>query len=170
MSIAQPRWLQLSQTLPRRECFCSAASALNPSRSVHAFVLATFNRGNRNWDGQEKRYRSMQEHIRRAHPEHYISKLPATEESFQLMITTPPSERPPPPATSSLGPHGLYQSPTRIETCTNVLQAMETTDILIMATTRVPRTLPGTWTTSTLDQCCQPLAPRQPSHNYTTTN
>ncbi|TVY13615.1 hypothetical protein LARI1_G007195 [Lachnellula arida] len=57
-------------------------------------------------NGQEKRYRSMQEHIRRAHPEHYISKLPATEESFQLMITTPPSERPPPPTSSSLGPHG----------------------------------------------------------------
>ncbi|KAI9823611.1 MAG: hypothetical protein M1832_002392 [Thelocarpon impressellum] len=42
----------------------------------------------------EKRYRSMQEHIRRAHPEHYISKLPATEESFALMINTPPSARP----------------------------------------------------------------------------
>ncbi|KAI2638076.1 hypothetical protein GGS21DRAFT_538354 [Xylaria nigripes] len=42
----------------------------------------------------EKRYRSMQEHIRRAHPEHYISKLPATEESFLLMINSPPSERP----------------------------------------------------------------------------
>lgn len=41
----------------------------------------------------EKRYRSMQEHIRRAHPEHYISKLPATEESFFLMINTPPSDR-----------------------------------------------------------------------------
>ncbi|MCJ1473336.1 hypothetical protein MMC13_001987 [Lambiella insularis] len=39
----------------------------------------------------------MQEHIRRAHPEHYISKLPATEESFQLMINTPPSARPPQP-------------------------------------------------------------------------
>ena len=36
----------------------------------------------------------MQEHIRRAHPEHYISKLPATEESFNLMISTAPSERP----------------------------------------------------------------------------
>ena len=36
----------------------------------------------------------MQEHIRRAHPEHYIAKLPATEESFALMINTPPSERP----------------------------------------------------------------------------
>lgn len=45
-------------------------------------------------NAQEKRYRSMQEHIRRAHPEHYISKLPATEESFMLMINTPPSERP----------------------------------------------------------------------------
>jgi hypothetical protein len=45
---------------------------------------------------QEKRYRSMQEHIRRAHPEKYISKLPATEESVQLMISTPPSEHPRP--------------------------------------------------------------------------
>ncbi|KAI9824023.1 MAG: hypothetical protein M1826_007556 [Phylliscum demangeonii] len=42
----------------------------------------------------EKRYRSMQEHIRRAHPAYYISKLPATEESFALMINTPPSDRP----------------------------------------------------------------------------
>ncbi|KAI2102621.1 hypothetical protein LOZ34_005445 [Ophidiomyces ophidiicola] len=47
----------------------------------------------------EKRYRSMQEHIRRAHPSHYIPKLPATEESFQLMVSTPPDQRPraPPP-------------------------------------------------------------------------
>ncbi|KAL2756915.1 hypothetical protein ACRALDRAFT_1062596 [Sodiomyces alcalophilus JCM 7366] len=43
----------------------------------------------------EKRYRSMQEHIRRAHPEHYIQKLPATEESFLLMINTDPSTRHP---------------------------------------------------------------------------
>jgi hypothetical protein len=35
----------------------------------------------------------MQEHIRRAHPEHYIPKLPATEESFLLMINSPPTER-----------------------------------------------------------------------------
>ncbi|KAI0443962.1 hypothetical protein F4803DRAFT_512796 [Xylaria telfairii] len=41
----------------------------------------------------EKRYRSMQEHIRRAHPEHYISKLPPTEESFLLMINTPLADR-----------------------------------------------------------------------------
>ncbi len=36
----------------------------------------------------------MQEHIRRAHPEYYLPKLPATKESFELMITTPPHERP----------------------------------------------------------------------------
>ncbi|BAE57538.1 unnamed protein product [Aspergillus oryzae RIB40] len=41
----------------------------------------------------EKRYRSMQEHIRRAHPNNYIPKLPATEESFILMVTTPPEQR-----------------------------------------------------------------------------
>ncbi|KAK1023290.1 hypothetical protein LTS16_025030 [Friedmanniomyces endolithicus] len=41
----------------------------------------------------EKRFRSMQEHIRRAHPEYYIPKLPATKESFELMITSPPHER-----------------------------------------------------------------------------
>ncbi|EUC35289.1 hypothetical protein COCCADRAFT_3442 [Bipolaris zeicola 26-R-13] len=52
----------------------------------------------------EKRFRSMQEHIRRAHPEHYISKLPATEESFLLMVNTPPQERapPPPPTTTAV--------------------------------------------------------------------
>ncbi|KAK3394583.1 hypothetical protein B0H63DRAFT_51169 [Podospora didyma] len=53
----------------------------------------------------EKRYRSMQEHIRRAHPEHYISKLPATEESFLLMINTPPSERPQTQPNNSGPPH-----------------------------------------------------------------
>lgn len=35
----------------------------------------------------------MQEHIRRAHPDHYIPKLPATEESFQKMVNTPPEKR-----------------------------------------------------------------------------
>jgi len=47
----------------------------------------------------------MQEHIRRAHPEHYISKLPATEESFLLMINTPPSERPQTQSNASGQPH-----------------------------------------------------------------
>ncbi|KAI9860852.1 MAG: hypothetical protein M1824_002887 [Vezdaea acicularis] len=56
---------------------------------------------------QEKRYRSMQEHIRRAHPEHYISKLPATEESFFLMVNSTPSVRPPQPPVQS-GPQQMY--------------------------------------------------------------
>ncbi|GAB7356351.1 hypothetical protein MBLNU459_g7141t1 [Dothideomycetes sp. NU459] len=43
----------------------------------------------------EKRFRSMQEHIRRAHPEYYIPKLPATKESFDLMVNSPPQERRP---------------------------------------------------------------------------
>ena len=34
----------------------------------------------------------MQEHIRRAHPEYYIPKLPATKESFELMVNSPPHE------------------------------------------------------------------------------
>lgn len=38
---------------------------------------------------QESRYRSIQEHIRRMHPEQYLPNLPATEESFQLMINIP---------------------------------------------------------------------------------
>jgi len=42
----------------------------------------------------EKRFRSIQEHIRRAHPEHYVPKLPATEESFNVMIHMIPSENP----------------------------------------------------------------------------
>lgn len=37
----------------------------------------------------------MQEHIRRAHPEYYIPKLPATKESFELMVNSPPHERVP---------------------------------------------------------------------------
>jgi ribosomal protein S27AE len=57
----------------------------------------------------EKRYRSMQEHIRRAHPEHYISKLPATEESFLLMINTPPSERRPLDQTSAPNAQAFHE-------------------------------------------------------------
>jgi hypothetical protein len=48
----------------------------------------------------------MQEHIRRAHPEHYISKLPATEESFLLMISTPPQDRPQLQQNAGGPPHG----------------------------------------------------------------
>jgi len=57
----------------------------------------------------EKRYRSMQEHIRRAHQEHYIPKLPATEESFLLMINTPPSESRNNNSSSSSG-QGFYDN------------------------------------------------------------
>ena len=48
----------------------------------------------------------MQEHIRRAHAQHYIPKLPATEESFQLMVNTPPSARPQPPPIEAFGNNG----------------------------------------------------------------
>lgn len=69
----------------------------------------------------EKRYRSMQEHIRRAHPEHYISKLPATEESFMLMINTPPSERPQSQQQNTApAPAGLSGSPPAGPNANNV--------------------------------------------------
>ena len=57
----------------------------------------------------------MQEHIRRAHPEKYISKLPATEESFQLMISTPASAPSQPPSNSAqpLGNSGTSVGPHR---------------------------------------------------------
>lgn len=53
----------------------------------------------------------MQEHIRRAHPNHYIPKLPATEESFLLMVNTPPGQRQhlsPPDSNSSRRHHGTF--------------------------------------------------------------
>lgn len=49
----------------------------------------------------------MQEHIRRAHPEHYIAKLPATEESFLLMVNSPPAERRP-DGSSASATQGLF--------------------------------------------------------------
>ena len=55
----------------------------------------------------------MQEHIRRAHPEHYISKLPATAQSFELMINSPPhdpNEPRPPPNQHSYGASSLFTS------------------------------------------------------------
>lgn len=51
----------------------------------------------------------MQEHIRRAHPEHYIAKLPATEESFLLMVNSPPTERPPNDQSPASAAHGMIQ-------------------------------------------------------------
>lgn len=55
----------------------------------------------------------MQEHIRRAHPEYYIAKLPATKESFDLMINSPPHERPPPPTPSQQQQQQQTSSPQR---------------------------------------------------------
>lgn len=114
MSVAQSRWLQLSQTVPWG---MSAHPLRCPSRITRAYsfvvadgpalvLTASYALDGGRDDGtkqelttpQEKRYRSMQEHIRRAHPEHYIAKLPATEESFQLMINTPPNDPSRPPA------------------------------------------------------------------------
>jgi hypothetical protein len=63
---------------------------------------------------QEKKYRSMQEHIRRAHPEHYIPKLPATEESFALMVNTQPSERPAAAQQSSISPANMPAGPVGV--------------------------------------------------------
>lgn len=59
----------------------------------------------------------MQEHIRRAHPNHYIPKLPATEESFMLMVNTPPDQRahlsPPEPAPPRR--HGQFRFPPTLQ-------------------------------------------------------
>ncbi|KAH6648515.1 hypothetical protein BKA67DRAFT_366202 [Truncatella angustata] len=79
--------------MPQRQSLTSSFSITDANNEVVCPL--------RNQDGSscrkrcigEKRYRSMQEHIRRAHPEHYIPKLPATEESFLLMINTPPQDR-----------------------------------------------------------------------------
>ena len=71
----------------------------------------------------------MQEHIRRAHPEHYISKLPATEESFQLMISTPPSERPAPASSQPSEPpgkEGNYFDPGIVAYVSQLMAMIET--------------------------------------------
>lgn len=81
---------------------------------------------------QEKRYRSMQEHIRRAHPNHYIPKLPATEESFLLMVNTPLEQRaqlsPPEPA-QPRRPHGeFFFLPPRMDCCFLLSVLQQSTD------------------------------------------
>lgn len=52
----------------------------------------------------------MQEHIRRAHPEYYIPKLPATEASFLHMISSSPRERPDPEENSAVAAQSNAQS------------------------------------------------------------
>lgn len=57
----------------------------------------------------------MQEHIRRAHPNHYIPKLPATEESFLMMVNTPLEQRvqlsPPRTRSTQATPRSVFPSP-----------------------------------------------------------
>ncbi|KAL2815761.1 hypothetical protein BDW59DRAFT_166651 [Aspergillus cavernicola] len=80
-------------------CAIPSHPELPPARALFARPLSMAAPLNRNEhraasrEEWEKRFRSMQEHIRRAHPNHYIPKLPATEESFVLMVTTPPEQR-----------------------------------------------------------------------------
>lgn len=54
----------------------------------------------------------MQEHIRRAHPQHYISKLPASAESIRAMVEKIPDEIPPSQQTS---PQQLSQNTHAIQ-------------------------------------------------------
>ncbi|MCJ1229161.1 hypothetical protein MMC12_005826 [Toensbergia leucococca] len=88
--------------MPPRSSITSSLPATDTSHEVVCPLTNSDGSNCRKHCLGEKRYRSMQEHIRRAHPGHYISKLPATEESFQLMINTPPSERPQPPPSQPL--------------------------------------------------------------------
>ncbi|KAL4791034.1 hypothetical protein BDV19DRAFT_316418 [Aspergillus venezuelensis] len=81
------------QTMPPRSTLTSSFSVTDANNEVVCPLKNNDGSNCRKRCLGEKRYRSMQEHIRRAHPNHYIPKLPATEESFILMITTPPEQR-----------------------------------------------------------------------------
>lgn len=64
----------------------------------------------------EKRWRSLQEHIRRAHPDYYISGLHATEESIQKMcekagVTLGPSRRAKKPSSQNTNMSTQQQRP-----------------------------------------------------------
>jgi hypothetical protein len=92
MRSSAPSTTRMAPSVERSASACVLPEAIWPSKLQYLTCL------------QEKRYRSMQEHIRRAHPDFYIPKLPATEESFQLMINTPPSQRPQQPQQSPAVP------------------------------------------------------------------
>ncbi|PWY82490.1 hypothetical protein BO83DRAFT_353393 [Aspergillus eucalypticola CBS 122712] len=81
------------QTMPPRASLTSSFSVTDVNNEVVCPLKNNDGSNCRKRCLGEKRYRSMQEHIRRAHPNHYIPKLPATEESFILMVTTPPDQR-----------------------------------------------------------------------------
>ena len=101
----------------------------------------------------------MQEHIRRAHPEHYISKLPATEESFQLMINTPPTERPPqppPPPQQPFGNSGTAPSCSFSEIVLRLNKLHHMQEMRIQVYTVLWRR-PGAWKTNILLPLPRPL-------------
>ncbi|KAL3471906.1 hypothetical protein BJX99DRAFT_15240 [Aspergillus californicus] len=81
------------QTMPPRASLTSSFSVTDVNNEVVCPLKNNDGSNCRKRCLGEKRYRSMQEHIRRAHPNYYIPKLPATEESFVLMVTTPPDQR-----------------------------------------------------------------------------
>ncbi|CAI7620015.1 unnamed protein product [Penicillium palitans] len=88
--------------MPPRSSLTSSFSVTDANNEVVCPLKNNDNSNCRKRCLGEKRYRSMQEHIRRAHPNHYIPKLPATEESFLMMVNTPLEQRvqlsPPEPA------------------------------------------------------------------------
>lgn len=59
----------------------------------------------------EKRYRSIQEHIRRTHPRHYLPGLHANEESFRKMTSGAASATSPAPTSSGLNNGGVVLAP-----------------------------------------------------------
>ncbi|KAL3460416.1 hypothetical protein BJX64DRAFT_184221 [Aspergillus heterothallicus] len=81
------------QTMPPRASLTSSFSVTDANNEVVCPLKNNDGSNCRKRCLGEKRYRSMQEHIRRAHPNHYIPKLPATEESFIMMVTTPLDQR-----------------------------------------------------------------------------
>ncbi|KAL9049326.1 MAG: hypothetical protein Q9162_007276 [Coniocarpon cinnabarinum] len=96
-----------------------------PQRSSLTGSFAT----SANEQNEEKRYRSMQEHIRRAHPDNYISKLPATEESFNLMVNTDPKDRPQNQTTpQQYGTNNFLSGPSAFYDHTGAAQHMPHTD------------------------------------------
>ncbi|KAJ6141584.1 hypothetical protein N7470_009974 [Penicillium chermesinum] len=106
----------------------------------------------------------MQEHIRRAHPNHYIPKLPATEESFLLMVNTPPEQRahlsPPDPVPRRRGQSDSFGLNVRIANGYLQMRRIETS----MSPMPAPRPPLELWMNPT------PPRPRLLSHslNYTT--
>jgi hypothetical protein len=77
----------------------------------------------------------MQEHIRRAHPDHYLPKLPATEESFLLMVNTPPVQRDHSLSTSVPG-----SGPSRRGKCTTSIRPTKCGTLIETQPTQVSET------------------------------